>query len=236
MQSESEERDSKPHAERLLCDSRREEEENKSEHAKSDSASIQIIDEDSSSSLSAGPIKIKQPDPVSEVEKDTPQTAIGLTKTNRNAGTLKIPMVGFDAHYEVKFEDESQGQKEIVDHEEKHLTKQKLHNFVDNISGCRSPICDYRDVFSTVREQVIAMTSQGEAIIKSANLSEETQNNQKSTLKKVNKVVLENLTALLDSLLFQSGLSKQDSVQILSKLFVTHSPPLNTQYNASKSH
>jgi len=60
------------------------------------------MDEDSSSS-NGGTIKIKQPEPISEVEKDTPQTAIGFTKTNRNADeNLRIPIVGFD--YVVKQE------------------------------------------------------------------------------------------------------------------------------------
>ena len=49
----------------------------------------------------------------------------------------------------------------------------------------------------------------------------------------INELVVENMTSLLEQLLFQSGLSKKDSQAILSKLFVAHSPPLTTPPKAS---
>ena len=70
------------------------------------------------------------------------------------------------------------------------------------------------------------MASRGEEAVKKA---ENYEMPQKSKDKKgINKVVVENMTSLLEQLLFQSGLSKRDSQAILSKLFVSHSPPFNT--------
>ena len=51
----------------------------------------------------------------------------------------------------------------------------------------------------------------------------------KRSVKANNKVVVDNLTSMLDKLIFKSGLSKQDAQTILSKLFVSHSPPEMTQ-------
>ena len=68
---------------------------------------------------------------------------------------------------------------------------------------------DYRDIFSVVREQVNNMASQGEAAVKQADTSE--KSSKAKDKKGINKVVVENMTNLLEQLLFQSGLSKRDS-------------------------
>lgn len=97
------------------------------------------------------------------------------------------------------------------------------------VSRPNSEQSDYGQVFTTVREHVMVLTHEGERALEVVKRQRHQGKNRHHLRAKgaLKQVVVDNMTNLLESLIFQSGLSKQDSHQILSKLFISHSPDHN---------